>query len=169
MLHVLSACMLTICKRSRKKGFCARANIELVESIGADKVIDYTMEDFTKTSLTYDIIFDTVAKSSFSRCKSLLKPEGIYLTTIPSLGIILQMLWTKVGRKKAMFAAAGFASSSEKARNLALLKELIEAGEIKPVIDRRYPFEQITEAHKYVEKGHKKGNVVVTLNQSRTF
>ena len=148
-------------------GVCSTANLELVKSIGAEKVIDYTREDFTKTGLTYDIIFDAVAKSSFSRCKSSLKPGGIYLTTIPSLGVMLQMLWTsKFGRKKAIFAASGVAPSSEMAKNLIFLKELIEAGKIKPVIDRRYPLEQITEAHSYVEKGHKKGNVVITVGHS---
>ena len=145
-------------------GVCSTANMELVNSLGAEKVIDYTRDDFTKTGLTYDIILDAVAKSSFSRCKRSLKVGGIYLTTIPSLGIMLQMLWTsKFGLKKAIFAAAGFAPSSERAKNLIFLKELIEEGKIKPVIDRRYPLEQITEAHSYVEKGHKKGNVVITV------
>jgi NADPH:quinone reductase-like Zn-dependent oxidoreductase len=148
-------------------GVCSTTNLELVKSLGAEKVIDYTREDFTKTGLTYDIIFDAVAKSSFSRCKSSLKPGGIYLTTIPSLGVMLQMLWTsKFGRKKAIFAASGVAPSSEMAKNLIFLKELIEAGKIKPVIDRRYPLEQITEAHSYVEKGHKKGNVVITVEHN---
>jgi len=148
-------------------GVCSTTNLELVKSLGADKVIDYTQEDFTKTGLTYDIIFDAVGKSSFSRCKSSLKPGGIYLTTIPSLGVMLQMLWTsKFGRKKAIFAASGFAPSSEKTKNLIFLKELIEAEKIKPVIDRRYPLEQIAEAHRYVEKGHKKGNVVITLDHN---
>jgi len=150
-------------------GVCSTANLELVKSLGAEKVIDYTREDFTKTGLTYDIIFDAVGKSSFSRCKNSLKPEGIYLATIPSLGLMLQMSWTKFGRKKAMFTAAGFAPSNEKRENLDFLKELIEAGEIKPVIDRRYPLKQIVEAHKYVETGHKKGNVVITLDQFSTI
>ncbi|MGD2248580.1 MAG: NAD(P)-dependent alcohol dehydrogenase [Candidatus Methanofastidiosia archaeon] len=145
-------------------GVCSTANLELVESLGAEKVIDYTREDFTKTSLTYDIIFDAVAKSSFSRCKSSLKQRGIYLTTIPSLGIMLQMRWTsKFSRKKTIFAASGFAPSHEIAKNLIFLKELIEAGKIKSVIDRCYPLGKIAEAHQYVEKGHKKGNVVITL------
>jgi len=145
-------------------GVCSTTNLELVKSLGAEKVIDYTREDFTKTGLTYDIIFDAVAKSSFSRCKSSLKLGGIYLTTVPSLGVMLQMLWTsKFGRKKAIFAASGVAPSSEKTKNIIFLKELIEAGKIKPVIDRRYPLEQMVEAHRYVDKGHKKGNVVITV------
>jgi NADPH:quinone reductase-like Zn-dependent oxidoreductase len=145
----------------------------LVHALGAEKVIDYTREDFTTSGQTYDIIFDTVAKSSFSRCKSSLKPGGIYLTTIPSLSVSLHMLWTSMfGRKRALFAASGFAPSREKTKNLLFLKELAEAGKIYPVMDRRYPKEHMVEAHRYVEKEHKKGNVVITLvqddNNSRT-
>jgi NADPH:quinone reductase-like Zn-dependent oxidoreductase len=148
-------------------GVCSTANLELVKSLGAEKTIDYTREDFTKTARTYDIIFDAVAKSSFSRCKSSLKPGGIYLTTIPSLGVILQMLRTsKFGRKRAIFAASGFAPSSEMVKNLIFLKELIEAGELRSVIDRCYPLDQIAKAHRYVEKGHKKGNVVITVEHN---
>ena len=143
-------------------GVCSTTNLELVKSLGADKVIDYTKEDLTKRGQTYDIIFDTVSKSSFSRCKSSLKQGGAYLATFPRLAIILQMLWTSViGSKKAIFGVA-----SEKAEDLIFLKELIEAGKLKPVIDRRYPLEQIVEAHRYVEKGHKKGNVVITVEHN---
>ena len=142
-------------------GVCSTTNLEMVKSLGADKVIDYTKEDFTKSGQTYDIIFDAVGKSSFSRCKSSLKKKGFYLSTVPGLAIILQMLWTSmVGSKKAMFAATSFNYSTE---DLIFLKELIEAEKIKPVIDRRYPLEQTAEAHRYVEKGHKKGNVVITV------
>ncbi|MBA7505864.1 Quinone oxidoreductase 1 [subsurface metagenome] len=145
-------------------GVCSTTNLEMVESLGADKVIDYTKEDFTKTGQTYDIIFDTVGKSSFSRCKSSLKQRGIYLTTVPTLVIVLQMLWTSmVGSKKVRIAFAGLRPSSEITKDLIFTKELIEAGKIKAVIDRRYPLEQIAEAHRYVEKGHKKGNVVITV------
>lgn len=147
-------------------GVCSTANVELVKSLGADKVIDYTKEDFTKSGQTYDIIFDAVGKSSFSRCKSSLMQRGIYLSTVPTLAIILQMFWTaKVGSKRAMFAATGLRSSIEKIKDLIFLKELIEAGNIKSVLDRRYPLEQTAEAHRYVEKGHKKGNVVITLKE----
>jgi len=140
-------------------GVCSTANLELVKSLGADKVIDYTKEDFTKSGETYDVIFDAVGKSSFSRCKNSLKQRGIYLVTVPTLAIYLQMLWTsKVGSKKVIFGG-----ENEKTENLVFLKELIEAGKIKSVIDRRYPLEQTAEAHRYVETGHKKGNVVVTL------
>lgn len=148
-------------------GVCSTTNLEMVKSLGADKVIDYTKEDFTKTGQTYDIIFDAVGKSSFSRCKRSLKQSGVYLSTVPTLATMLQMLWTsKIGSKKAIFTATGLRPSSEKIKDLIFLKELIEAGKIKPVIDRRYPLEQIAEAHSYVEKGHKKGNVVITLEHT---
>ena len=140
-------------------GVCSTTNLEMVKSIGADKVIDYTQEDFTKSGDTYDIIVDVVNKSSFSRCKGSLKQRGIYLVTVPTLAIILQMLWTSmIGSKKVILGIG-----SEKTEDLIFLKELIEAGKIKPLIDRRYTLEQIVEAHRYVDKGHKKGNVVITV------
>ena len=143
---------------------CSTTNLELVKSLGADNVIDYTKEDFTKTGQTYDIIFDTESKSSFSRCKSSLTQNGIYLKPFPTPAILLQMLWTsKIGSKKAKFSATGLRPVPER---LIFLKELIkpmEEGKIKTVIDRCYPLEQIAEAHRYVDKGHIKGNVVITL------
>ncbi len=143
---------------------CSTTNLEMVKSLGADSVIDYTTDDFTKSGQTYDIIFDTVAKSSFSRCKSALKKNGMYLTTIPGPAILLQMIWTSmIGNKKAVIYQVGLRSSSKRAKDLIFLKELIEAGKLKTVIDRRYPLEQIAEAYRYVEKGHKKGNVIITV------
>jgi len=140
-------------------GVCSTSNLELVKSLGADKVIDYTKDDFTKSGETYDIIFDAVRKTSFSRCKSSLKKRGFYLTTDMGLALIVQMLWTSmIGNRKVI---SGIASHTSE--DLVFLKELIEAGKIKPVIDRRYTLEQIVEAHRYVEKGHKKGNVVITV------
>ena len=150
-------------------GVCSTTNLELVKSLGADKVIDYTREDFTKTGQTYDFIFDAVSKSSFSRCKGSLKQRGVYIRTMPTLAIFIQVLWTSIiGSKKAMIAAPGMRPSSEKTKDLAFLIELIEAGKIKSVIDRRYQLEQIVEAHRYVETGHKKGNVVITVEHSKT-
>ncbi len=142
-------------------GVCSTTNLELVQSLGADKVIDYTKEDFTKTGQTYDIIFDAVGKikNSFSRCKGSLSQKGVYLSTSPTLPLLLQMLWTlKIGSKKAIFIMI-----KPSTKDLIFLKELIEAGKIKSVIDRRYPLSETAEAHRYVEKGHKKGNVVITL------
>ena len=152
-------------------GVCSTTKLELVKSLGADQVIDYTKEDFTQRGETYDIIFDTVGKISFSGCKSSLEKKGFYLATVVGLQGLLQVLWTsKIGSKKAMFATTGLRPSSEKTKDLIFTKELIEAGKIKPVIDRRYPLEQMAEAHIYVEKGHKKGNVVITLvGQTETY
>ncbi len=148
-------------------GVCSTTNLEMVKSLGADKVIDYTKEDFAKSGQTYDIIFDTVGKSSFSRCKSSLKQTGVYLLTVPTPATMLQVLWTsKIGSKKAKFSATGLRPVSERLVFLKELRELIEAGKIKAVIDRRYPLEQIAEAHRYVDKGHKKGNVVITVEHN---
>jgi NADPH:quinone reductase-like Zn-dependent oxidoreductase len=145
-------------------GVCSTANGDLVKSLGAGQVIDYKKEDFARSGQTYDIIFDTVGKSAFSRSKGTLKPGGIYLTTGITPGILGQMLWTsKFGSKNAMIIFAGLRSVSEKNEDLAFLLELVEAGALKPVIDRCYPLEQIAEAHRYVETGHKKGNVVITM------
>ena len=113
------------------------SKLDMLRSIGADHVIDYTQEDFTKNGETYDVIFDTVRKISHSKCKNSLKENGFFLSSS--------------------------SSTSEKAENLIFLKELIEAGKIKAVIDRSYPLEQMIEAHRYVDKGHKKGNVVITV------
>jgi NADPH:quinone reductase-like Zn-dependent oxidoreductase len=144
-------------------GVCSTANLELVRSLGADKVIDYTKEDFTKTGQTYDIIFDTVGKRSFSRCKGSLTPEGVYLDA-GSAATIFPMLWTSMfGSKKAILALTYVRPAREITKDLIFLKELIEAGKIQAVIDRRYPLEQTAEAHRYVETGRKKGNVVITV------
>jgi NADPH:quinone reductase-like Zn-dependent oxidoreductase len=144
-------------------GVCSTTNVELVKSLGADKVIDYTKVDFTKSNQTYDIIFDTVGKTSFSCCKGLIKEKGIYLTAAAGLPEFVQMIWTSmIGSKKLI---AGVASARKE--DLVFLKELIEAEKIKSVIDRRYPLEQTDEAHSYVEKGHKKGSVVITVGMKR--
>ncbi len=120
-------------------GVCSTANVQMVKSLGADKVIDYTQEDFTKNGETYDIIFDTVGKTTFSQCKSSLKKKGHYLNTVKG--------GTAVPSKEA----------------LVFVKNLVETGRLKPVIDRCYPLNQIVEAHRYVDQGHKKGNVVITM------
>lgn len=144
-------------------GVCSTANVELVKSLGVDTVIDYTKEDFTGTGQTYDVIFDAVGKSSFSRCKGSLSQSGVYLSTVMSPAIIRDMLWTSIsGSKKAKFTTAGLMQNKD---NLNFLKGLIEAGQLKAVIDRRYPLDQIVEAHRYVEQGHKKGNVILTVQR----
>jgi NADPH:quinone reductase-like Zn-dependent oxidoreductase len=145
-------------------GVCSTANLELVKSLGAEEVIDYTKEGFTRSGQSYDIIFDAVGKSSFLRARSSLTQRGIYLTTVPPVADLLQWLRTLiVGGKKLRFAATGMRSAGKKAKDLVFIKELIEAGEFKAVIDRCYPLERVAEAHRYVEKGHKKGNVVLTV------
>ena len=144
-------------------GVCSTANLELVKSLGADKVIDYTQEDFTQNGETYDIILDTVVgKTSFSRCKGSLKQKGLYLAVAGGLQELVQMVWTSmIGGKKVLVG-----SPTERKEDLIFLKELAEAGKIKPVIDRCYPLKEAAEAHRYVDQGHKKGNVVLTVEHS---
>ncbi len=143
-------------------GVCGTPRLEFVKSLGADKVIDYTQEDFTQSGETYDLIFDILGKSSFSRCKGSLKQNGRYLLASFKMKQLFQMLWTlMIGSKKVICALA-----IDKKEDLISIKELIEAGKIISVIDRRYPLEQTAEAHRYIEKGHKKGNVVITVGHN---
>jgi len=128
----------------------------MVKSLGADKVIDYTKEDFTKNGEIYDIIFDTVGKISFSGCKNSLKKNGFFLEAVM---VAVQARWLSMTSDKTVIGG----EATEKTEDIIFLKEIIEAGKMKSVIDRSYPLEQIPEAHRYVEKGHKKGNVVITL------
>ena len=142
-------------------GICSTANLELVKSLGADDVIDYTEEDFTRSSQTYDIIFDTVGKSPFSGCIKMLKKGGTYLRAVHvGLSPLCRGLWINMTSNKKVIGGI----SIERREDLIFLKEIIEAGKFKSVIDKRYPLGQIAEAHRYVETGHKKGNVVVTLD-----
>ena len=136
--------------------------MDMLRSIGADQVIDYTQEDFTKSGETYDVVFDVVGKSSFSRSVRSLKQNGRYLLANPGLSQMVRGRWASVRSSKKVILGA----ASPKTEDLVLLKELIEAGQIKSVIDRRYPLEQIAEAHRYVETGLKKGNVVITLEHN---
>jgi NADPH:quinone reductase-like Zn-dependent oxidoreductase len=141
-------------------GVCSTANLELVKSLGADKVIDYTKEDFTKSGQTYDIVFDTIGKSPFSGCLRSLKEKGVYLKAVHmDLSPILRGLWTSMTSSKKVIGGVAIARKED----LIFLKDIIEAGKMKSVIDRRYSLEQTTEAHKYVEQGHNKGSVVITL------
>ena len=143
-------------------GVCSTRNIDFVKSLGADKVIDYTQDDFITNGETYDIIFDTVGKSSFSQSKSSLKEKGRYLLTIGGIKhYVLSWFTSVVGGKKLVFAM-----SINKTNALTFIKELVEVGEMKPIIDRQYSLQQIIEAHRYVEKGHKKGNVVIIVEEN---
>jgi len=146
-------------------GVCSSRNLELVKSLGADKVIDYSKEDFTQSGEIYNIIFDTaVGRTSFSACKNSLTEEGFYLAVAGGLKEMFQMIWTSIiGGRKVIF---GGGEACERKEGLIFLKELIEKGKIKSVIDKSYPLEQIVEAHRYVEKGHKKGNVVITVEHN---
>jgi NADPH:quinone reductase-like Zn-dependent oxidoreductase len=141
---------------------CSSANVELVKSLGADKVIDYTREDFTKNGNTYDLIFDVVGGTTFDRCQNSLKPNGVFLQNIMELTDVVRVLWTSIASRKKI--KGGVAINNLK--RMSFIVELVRAGKLKPVIDRSYPLEQISEAFKYVEQGHKKGNVVITVSHS---
>ncbi|MBZ5636978.1 MAG: NAD(P)-dependent alcohol dehydrogenase [Acidobacteriia bacterium] len=138
---------------------CSGANVELVKSLGADKVIDHTEEEFTKNAETYDLIFDVVGATTFDHCQDSLKPEGIFLACIMGLTDMFRALWTSITGEKKM--RGGVAINN--VERMTFIAELAAAGKLKPVIDRGYPLEQIGEAFKQVERGHKKGNVVITV------
>jgi NADPH:quinone reductase-like Zn-dependent oxidoreductase len=139
-------------------GVCGSPGLAFVQALGADKVIDYTQEDFTQNGETYDLIFDILGRSSFSRCKGSLKPNGRYLLASFKFKQLWQMVWTSLrGGQKVICAL-----SMEKPADLMLVKEMVEAGQIKTIIDRRYPLVQAAEAHRHVETGHNKGKVVIT-------
>ena len=143
-------------------GVCGTTNLAMAKSLGADKVIDYTKEDYTRNSEAYDLILDTVGKTSFSRCKKSLKQKGVYLPVVMDLTELVQIMWTSMtGGKKVKGGVA-----VERVEDLEFFKKLIEEGKLKPVIDRCYPLEQTAEAFRYVEKGHKKGNVVITVKHN---
>jgi NADPH:quinone reductase-like Zn-dependent oxidoreductase len=143
-------------------GVCSTPRMEYVKSLGADRVIDYTKEDFTQNGETYDLIFDVMGRSSFSRCKDSLTPKGIYLLVSFKMKHVFQMLRTKNSSGKKVICAL----SSEKPEDLVFIKDLVEAGRIKSVIDRCYPLEQIAEAHRYVEAGQKRGSVVISMGDA---
>jgi NADPH:quinone reductase-like Zn-dependent oxidoreductase len=142
---------------------CNTKNVELLQSLGADQVIDYTTQDFTKTGQLFDFVFDSVGKSSFGQCKPLLNKKGIYISTElgkKSENIFLALFTPILGGKKVLFPIPKISKE-----DVILLKELVESGQYKPVIDRKYSLEQIVEAYKYVETGQKTGNVVITMTK----
>ncbi len=143
-------------------GVDSTSKLDMLRSIGADQVIDCTQEDFTKSGKIYDFILDVIGKSSYSGSIRSLKQNGRYLIANPGPSQMVRGRWTSMtNSKKVIFGAA-----SPKTEDLNFLKELIEAGKMRSVIDRRYPLEHIAEAHRYVETGHKKGNVVITVQQN---
>ncbi|HSN95496.1 MAG TPA: NAD(P)-dependent alcohol dehydrogenase [Anaerolineaceae bacterium] len=146
-------------------GVCGTSKVDFVKSLGAAKVIDYSKEDFTQNGEAYDLIFDILGRSSFSRCKRSLKPNGIHLFASFKMKQLLKMLWTSRLSGQKVICALGPGSLED----LNSIKELIEAGKIKAFIDKSFPLEQAAEAHRYVEQGHKKGNIVITVDQQRKF
>ena len=145
-------------------GVCSGAHTGLVRKLGADAVVDYTAADFARAGQTYDVIFDVAGKSSFSHCRPALNRAGVYLTTAPSPAILLQMPWTaRFGSRKAVVAFTGLRAASEKREDLRYLAELAESAALAPVIGACYPLGRIADAHRHVDAGHKRGNVVVTM------
>jgi len=143
-------------------GVCGTPRMKFVKSLGADKIIDYTKEDFTINGQTYDLIFDILGKSSFSSCKNSLSENGIYLLASFKLKQLFQMLWTSIiGHKRVICAMSG-----EGSEYLNHIKELVESGKIKTIIDKRFPLERTAEAHNYLEKGLATGKVVITMEHN---
>ena len=141
---------------------CNTKNLELVRSLGADKVIDYTQEDFTKNGQTYDVILDAVGKHSFTRSRGSLEPNGIYLPTDGFANLMWALVTPRLGGKKVLFQIP----PRQTKQDVLFLKELIETGKYRPVIDRRYPLEDVVEATRYVETEQKTGNVVLTVSHA---
>jgi len=149
-------------------GVCSTANIALVKSLGADKVIDYLEQDFTKSHTNsdyrYDIVYDTIGKSSYGLCKGILKEQGVYLSPVLSFPLLLQTVSIlKSKGKKAKFSATGLRPASELRVLINELKTLFESEQIKTVIDRTYSLEETADAHRYIDTGRKRGNVVVSI------
>lgn len=145
-------------------GVCSTANVAMVKSLGADSVVDYTKLDFTKMGQTFDIIYDTVGNRSFSDCKPALSENGVYVSPVLGLPLLGDMICSSLfSKKKAKFSATGMLPVLELKALLNKLIEMIEKGELKSIIDQVYTLEQIPEVHKYVDKGHKKGNVVISI------
>jgi len=141
----------------------SQSSHSLLQSLGADRCIDYQQEDFTQSTVAYDIIFDAVGMSSFSAVKKVLKPNGKYLSTVPSLGHLFSMLSGGKKGKKSLFMATGLRSPEKKRDDLLFFRTLMEEGKLIPVIDKSFPLEKAAEAHTYVDLGHKKGNVVLRI------
>lgn len=162
----LGTAALQLAKRmgAEVTGVCSARNVRLVQSLGADHVIDYQEKDFTTSDQTYDIVYDTVGKSSFSRSRLVLSDQGIYLSPVLSIGLMLRMLLTsRSGKKKAIFAASGMKSDQELSTLLSELVDIQQEGGFRTVIDRQFPLEKVSRAHSYVEGGHKKGNVIIIV------
>jgi NADPH:quinone reductase-like Zn-dependent oxidoreductase len=145
-------------------GVCSGPSTGLVRELGASAVVDYTETDFARAGHAYDVIFDVAGTSSFGHCRGALNRPGMYLTTAPSPAILLQMPWTsRFGRRKAAVAFTGLRPAADKRDDLAYVSELVATAALRPVIGATYPLAQIADAHRRVEAGHKRGNIVVTM------
>jgi NADPH:quinone reductase-like Zn-dependent oxidoreductase len=146
-------------------GVCSSGGLELVRSIGADRVIDYTREDFARSGERWDVIIDTVGNAMYSRCRHVLAPGGRLLAVVGSIGDILRAPWLRlVGARRIIAGSPAFKwTASQRAHALGELANLAASGEVRPIIDRRYPFDRIVEAHRYVDTGHKHGSVAITV------
>ena len=145
-------------------GVCSSRNVDLVRSLGADEVLDYTQTDFTESDQTWDVVFDTVGKSDYARARRVLAPGGVFLSPVLSMGILFQSLWsTLFHRTRAKIAFTGLRDGPSKSADLAWLKGRVEAGELQAVIEQRFGMDQIVDAHRYVETGHKVGNAILQV------
>lgn len=144
---------------ARVTGVCSTPRLNYVRALGAEHVIDYTREDFTQQDARYDLIFDILGRSSFARCKPVLKPNGVYLPASFKMKALLQMWWTKLAGDKKVLCAF----SNEQPADLAFLKELVDTGKYTSLIDRTFSMAQAADAHRYVETGQKQGNVIISM------
>ena len=163
----VGVCAVQLAKRfgANVTAVCGPSNLALVKELGADSVIDYTQEDFTKAENSYDVIFDAVGKSTFKKCKEALTQSGIYLTTVPTPGAMLaSMVTSKSKGKRCAFAATGLRKPAEKKKDLIFIKDLAEQGQLKAVIGKSFDLAQMADAHRYVETGHKRGSAVVRIS-----
>ncbi|MCR9066036.1 MAG: NAD(P)-dependent alcohol dehydrogenase [Cytophagales bacterium] len=153
-------------KGAHVTGVCSSKNKGLVKSLGADEIIDYTVEDFTNSTETYDVIFDTLGKTTFKACQKILNPHGHYLSPVIGVSVLFQMMKTSLfGSKKVLFHATGTNSENKLRAMLEEVTEIFKSGKLKTVIDRQYPLEKLAEAYTYIAKGHKKGNVIIINTQ----
>jgi len=146
-------------------GVCSGPHLRLVRKLGAESVVDYTRTDFSRAGRRYDVIFDVAGTSSFGRCRRVLNPGGVYLTTAPSPAIFVQMPWTaRFGSRRAVVAFTGLRPAAEKQRDLLVIRELAEASALTPVVGACYPLARIADAYRRVDAGHKKGTIVVAMS-----
>ncbi len=147
--------------RAEVTGVCGKKNRSFVRALGADHVLCYDEQDFTKESQVYDIVFDAVGKSSYAKCRKIIAPNGRYLTTVPTGSILLHAFLTNATKKKAIFLATGLRKPDRKREDLTWMAEMINKGLLRPIVDREYSLNEIASAHRYVETGHKRGSVVI--------